>query len=83
MYKTKSCFSGNVILRNRPLEFPIPVVLDMTGCRKCRMFGGDMFESSQKLHGGDRKHTKVCKKTKIPKSTDELFFHPYANFNCP
>ena len=34
------------------------------------------------VHGGNRKHVKVCKK-KISKLTEELFFHPSASFNCP
>ena len=36
---------------------------------------------SQKLHGGDRKHIKVCKKNL--KINRWVIFHPYANFNCP
>ena len=58
MYKTVSRFSGNVILRTRPLKFPIcvkndfeksafkvptPIVLDMTDCRRCRILCGEMF----------------------------------------
>ena len=38
--------------------------------------GVKCLKISQKLHGGDRKHIKVCKKTKISKLTDELFFTP-------
>ena len=32
---------------------------------------GKWLKISEKLHGGDRKHIKVCKKQKL---TDELFF---------
>ena len=35
---------------------------------------GKFLKISQKLHGNDTKHIKVCKKTKFSKSTDELFF---------
>ena len=63
MCKSGGGFSGSTILRNQPL-FPIPIVLDLTGCRKCQNFGGKHLKISQKLHGGDRKHM-VCKK--IPK----------------
>ena len=54
-------FSGSVILRNLPLKFQIPIALDLTGCRKCRIFEGKFLKISQKLHGGDRKHVEVCK----------------------
>ena len=63
MYKIFGGFSESVILRNQPLKFPtIPIVLDLKGCRKCRIFVGKCLEISQKLHGGDRTHIKVCKK---------------------
>ena len=38
--------------------------------------GVGYLKISQKLHGGDRRHIKVCKKIKITKSTDESFFTP-------
>ena len=38
MYETVSDFSGSVILRNQPLKFPFPTVLDLIGCRTCRFF---------------------------------------------
>ena len=59
------------------LKFPIPIDLDMTGCRKCRILWGNVWKSVRKLYGGGRKHIKACeKKKKISKSTDELFFTP-------
>ena len=84
VYKTKSGYSESVILRNRPLKLPHPLVLDLTGCRKYRIFFvGKCLEISQKLHGGERKHISIDRKSKISKSTDESFFHPYDNSNCP
>ena len=76
--KIASGFSGSVILRYQPLKFLIPIVLDITGSRKCRSyFVGKCLKISQKLHGGDSKHIKVCTKTKkTQKLTDELFFTP-------
>ena len=65
VYKTVSSFSGSVILRNRPFKFPFPIVLNLTDCRKCIIFCGKMFENRSELHGGDRKHIKVCKTIKI------------------
>ena len=52
------------------VKFPIPIALDMTGCRKCIIFffgggAGKCLKNSQKLHGGDRKHIKVCKKKSL------------------
>ena len=38
---------------------------------------------SQILHGGDRRHIKVRKKTKISKSTDESFSTPKPKTICP
>ena len=35
---------------------------------------GKYLKISQKLNGGGRKHIMVFKKTKVSKSTDELFF---------
>ena len=61
--KTVSAFSGSENLRNQPLKFHILIVLDLTGCRKCRIFCGKLFEIINKLHGGDIEHIKVCKKS--------------------
>ena len=46
-------FSGSVILRNWPLMFPIPVVLDLTDCRIVEIVVGKCLKISQKLHGGN------------------------------
>ena len=67
MYKTVRGFSGSVILRNRPLKFLIPIVLDMTGCRNAEFYKEKCLQISQKIHGGDRNHIKVGTKTKISK----------------
>ena len=74
VYKTgTSSFSGSVILRNWPLKFPIPIILDNDRLQKMQnIFCGKI---SKKLHGGNRKHIKVLKK-KISKSTDGSFFTP-------
>ena len=46
-----SSFSGSVIFRNQPVLFPIPIVLDLTCFRKCKISRGKMFEKSvRKLH---------------------------------
>ena len=47
--KTVSGFSDSVILRNWHLQFSIPTALDMTSCRKCRIFCGKMFENRSKI----------------------------------
>ena len=59
-------FSESVILRNRPLKFPIPIVLDLTGCKNAAFFFfvGKCLKIGQKLHRGDRKHKKYVKKKK-------------------
>ena len=44
------------MLRNRHLKFPMPIVLDVTVCRKCRIFDKKCLQISQKLHGGNRRH---------------------------
>ena len=44
MYKTVSGFPGSVIMRNQPLKFHISIVLELTGCRKCRFFCRKIFE---------------------------------------
>ena len=52
MYKTVSGFSGSVILRNRPLKFPIPIVLDVTDIDKLQKmynFGGKMVENLSEI----------------------------------
>ena len=77
------------------LKFPIPIVLNLKGCRKCKiLLWENVWKSptkclkiSQKLHGDDRKHIKVCKEKKKKqiknlKSDRWVIFHPYANFNC-
>ena len=79
MHKTLSSFSGGVILRNRPLKFPVPIVWDLTGCRNAEFSWGKCLKINQKIHGGDRRHIKVRKKIKILKSTDGLFFIPMPN----
>ena len=67
------------------LKFPIPIVLDLTGCRKYRIFCGKCLKIRRKLHGGDRKHSNVCKKKKHQNLKNDrwVIFHPYANFSCP
>ena len=82
VYKTITSFSVNVILRSQPSKFSIPIVLDLKSCQKCRNFCGKMFEISQKLHGGDRKHIRISEKKNL-KVDRWVIFHPYANFNCP
>ena len=77
VYKTVSCFSRSVILRNWTLKLPFPIVLDMTGCRKCIIFCGKMFEISQNYIEVMR----YIKKKQISKPTDELFFTPVPT--CP
>ena len=62
VYKTISGFSESAILRNLILKFPVPVVLDMTGCRKCKFFMGNWLKMCQKSHRGDKKKTKQNKK---------------------
>ena len=77
MYKTVSIFSGNVILRNWPLKFLVPIVLDLT--EKC-------LKISQKLHKGDKNILRNVKKKKKEKKIQNLqmtYFSPYANFSCP
>ena len=70
-------FLRNCGLKDWPTNFSIHIVLDLTGCRKCRIFVVKCLSVSQKLHEGDRKHIKEKKtKTEISKSTDELFFTP-------
>ena len=49
VYETSSSFSGSVILRNWPIKFPIPMALDMAGCRKCSIFCGKMFENQSAI----------------------------------
>ena len=62
LYKTIRCFAGCVILRNRPLKFAIPIVLDMTGCKKCTFFVEKCLKSVRNcIH----RKIMVCKKTKI------------------
>ena len=56
VFKTISDFCGSVILKNWPFMCPIPIVLDMAGCRMCRFLKEYVLIISQKLHGGDRKH---------------------------
>ena len=52
------------------------IVLDMTGYKKFRFFCEKCLKICQMLYGGDRKHIKVWKTTKISKSIDESFFTP-------
>ena len=54
--KTVSNFAGSGILRNQPFKFPTPT-FPTPITPKC-------LKISQKLHGGDRKYIKVCKKQK-------------------
>ena len=84
MYKTVTkWFLWSVVFRNWPSKFPIPIILNLTGCRKCIIFCGKCLEISQKLHGGDKKHIEVCKKKKNQLKINRwAIFHPYANFNC-
>ena len=59
-------------MKNKPLKFPIPIVLDLTACRKCRMFCcGNCLKIGKKLHGRDRKHIKMS------------YFSPHTNFHSP
>ena len=74
MYKIVSDFSGSVILKISAFKISYTIVLDLTGCKKCRIFVEKCLKVSQKLHGGDRRHIKVRKKTQISKSTDASFF---------
>ena len=66
------------------LKFPIPTVLDLTGCRKCRFFF--LLENVWK---SVRNYMEVIEdisrymKNKISKLTDLVIFRPYAKFNCP
>ena len=90
-----SGFARSVSLRNWPLKLPICIVLDVAGSRKCRIFVVKRLKISQKLHGGDRKHNKVCKKKKLKQANKQKkqnqkcknrqmsYFHPYANFSSP
>ena len=34
---------------NRPLKYPIPIVLDMTGCKQCKIFCRKMFENQSEI----------------------------------
>ena len=77
MYKTVNSSSGSVILRNRPLKFPIPIVLDMTGYRNCITFYGKMFENQSEI-GHDRKHKLRYGKKKTQKLTNKLFYTPMS-----
>ena len=85
MNSASSGFSGSVISRNWPLKFPVRIVLDLTGCRKCPIFIGKIFKNiSQKLLWRDRGHIKVCQKhPKNLKINRWISFHPYVNFICP
>ena len=82
LYKTVSGSSGSVILTYWPLKFPIPIFLDMTGCRKCCFFfffgGGECLKLSQKLHGGDKKHIKMYKKQKT-ENHQMNYFSPFMS----
>ena len=49
VYKTVSSVSGGGILRNQFLKFPVPIVLDMAGCRKCRFFHEKMFQNQSEI----------------------------------
>ena len=71
-----------MIFGNGPLKFPIPIVLYMTvtGCRKC-LFGGECLKISEKLHGGDRKHTEVRKKKS--KNQHNLYLRPQRTVSNP
>ena len=75
MYKTLRGFSGSKILRNLPLKFPIPIVWDMTGCKNTEFLLRKCSKISKKLHGGDRRHIKVCQK-KISKNQQMSNFSP-------
>ena len=66
MYKTLSGFSGSVVFEKSAVKVSYSYSLDSTASfRKCRIFGGKMFEISQKLHGGDGRHIKVRKQISL------------------
>ena len=71
-----SSFSGKEIFRNQPYKVSYSYSYGYDRLQKMQKFCGKMFEN----HGGDRKHSKVCKKKeKVSKLTDESFF----TCNCP
>ena len=84
VYKTVGGFSGSVILRNLPLKFPS---FGYDRLQMMQNFCGKMFEISQKLHGGDRNHIKVCKKktkqNKNLKIDRWVIFHPICQLQMP
>ena len=82
VYKTISGFSGSVILRNQPLKFPIPTVLDLIGCRKCRIFLWENVWKFLRNYGSNRKHCHLKQKSQ---NWQLSYFSPlgYANFNYP
>ena len=79
-----SIFSGSVILRNWPLKFPIPIIMNLTGCRKCRVFlWENVWKSVRNYMVVIENILRFAKTNKQNWQTRFFFFHPYANFNCP
>ena len=63
VYKTTSSFSESVILRNQPVKFPIPLVLDLTGCKMHNFLWEKVSKSVKNYMEVIEKHIKVYKKS--------------------